>query len=443
MLLAARIVAPGRLGALALAVSVAYVVTILARGVAGEPIMTICPRLEGAELRRAERDAVMASLVVGCLLAAAIAPIVLAQSSVTEDFGWIALCIPAVLVQDALRHVAFARQRPGVALVSDCAWMVVQFGLLAGTIATHTETVHWIVACWGAGAAAGAVVGAIALRIPPFGSPRRWYHQSFSYSRWLVPQLGLSQVTDQANGLILLVVFGSAALGGFRAMQTFVRPAFIFMLAMQVLLVPGLTRRLVAHGHSDLMREARRMAVWVALIAVALVVPVVVAARPLSRIVLGQSYVRYSGFLLPFAVATVLSACAVLPNAGLRALQRGRPIFLVQLIASALAFVAVFGAAWFSTVYVAAWATTVFGIASAGLAWVALSRSEGVREARAASIESWSESPDGILHRLTQYCENVKASETTHFNVTIDLASHDGVRCDHARDRVDQSGIAR
>ena len=181
---------------------------------------------------------------------------------------------------------------------------------------THTATVHWLVTCWGAGAVAGVVVGAIALSLAPTGSPRRWHRTSNSYSRWLVPQLGLSQVGDQTNGLVLVAVFGSAALGGFRAMQTLIRPAFIFMLAMQALLVPGLTRRLMTHGGQGLVKEARRLAVWIGLVAFAVVVPVVIAAKPLSRSVLGPSYVRYSSFLLPFTVAALLNACAVLPNAG-------------------------------------------------------------------------------------------------------------------------------
>jgi O-antigen/teichoic acid export membrane protein len=210
----------------------------------------------------------------------------------------------------------------------------------------------------------------------------------------------------------MLAIFGSAALGGYQATQTFVRPVFIFMLAMQVLLVPGLTRRLVDRGAQDLMREARRLAIWIGIVAVALVIPVVVAARPLTRVVLGPAYVRYSGFLLPFAVASVLVACAVLPNAALRALQRGKRIFMVQLAASGVAFVAVLTAAWVSTVYVAVWATIAFGLVSAVLAWIALATAQGVRDQSTNSFTEWKDSPEGLLFRLTRFAERPKANRS-------------------------------
>jgi O-antigen/teichoic acid export membrane protein len=427
-LLAARIVAPGRLGALVLALSVAYMVTILARGVTGEPIMTLCPRLKGAELRHAERDAVATALLLGGFLAVAIAAVALAATNITQDFAWVAICIPAVLVQDALRYVGFARRRPDTALLSDITWMVVQFGLLAFFFGAHTATVHWILLCWGAGAFAGAVVGAIALSVPPSGSPRRWHRTSSSYSRWLVPQLGLSQVTDQTNGLVVVTIFGSAALGGFRAMQTFVRPAFIFMLAMQALLVPGLTRQLVSHGGQGLMKQARRLAIWIGLIALAAVIPVVIAARPLSREVLGPSYVRYSSLLLPFAVASVFHACAVLPNAGLRALQCGKRILLVQVVASGVTLICVLCAALFSTVYVTTWAMASLGLVSATIAWIALATAEGVRTpakppATVADAEQdpYRDSPDVILSRLERHV--LRRGDSTDTTADSDLTS--------------------
>ena len=379
-LIAARLASPARFGDVAVALSVAYMVTIIARGLTAEPMMTKCPRLSGPQLAAAERDALGMALLLGLSSGAAIAALSLIPASVTRDFAWVGLCMPAVLVQDALRYVGFSRRRPGTALISDAAWALVQFGMLGLLAGFHLLSVDWVIICWGAGALAGTVAGALALSVTSIGSARRWFRSTRSYSGWVLPQLGVSQATDQGSIWVIVAFFGSSALGGIRSMQIFVRPVFVFMLAVQALLVPSFTARLIAMGREGLLRQVRHLTLLVGGTALVIMTIMVLLARPLALHVFGPSYVHYSEFLLPFAVGSVFHACGVVPNAGLRALQTGRRILCVQLFASAVSVTAVICAALFSTVYVTAWAIASQGVASAGASWFALATARGVRE---------------------------------------------------------------
>lgn len=370
--LAARYADPSRFGDLVLALSIAYMTTILARGLTAEPVMTKCPRLVGTALRRAEEDAVAMALLVGVVAGAATASLTMLPTRSTRDFLWVGVCLPAVLVQDVLRYVGFARGRQEAALAADGGWAIVQFGVVGSLIAYHDVSIHWLVAAWGLGAAAGAVAGALALSIRSVGSALRWKRLTSSYSFWVLPQLALSQATDQGTTLVLVTVFGSADLGGIRAVQLFVRPVFVFMLAMQALLVPALTRRLLEQGRAGFFRQAKVLAAWISAVAVVVAIAAVLGGRELSRLVFGPSYVGYARFILPFAVGSVFHACSVLPGAGLRSLQRGKRILLVQVGSSAAALTAVITTAMVSTVYATAWATTVQGLSASLLGWVAL-----------------------------------------------------------------------
>lgn len=380
-LVAARLSVPARFGEVALALSITYMVTIIARGLTAEPMMTKCPRLTGHQLAAAERGALGMALLLGISTGSVIASLSLIRVGVTRDFVWAGLCMPAVLVQDALRYVGFSRRMPGIALVSDSAYAVVQFGMLGLLAALHSLTVDWVIVCWGAGAVAGTLVGGLAASVRRPSSPRWWFRETRSYSGWVLPQLGISQATDQGATLVILAFFGTSALGGIRSMQIFVRPVFVFILAVQALLVPSFTARLIAKGRKGLLGQVRRLSLLVGTTAVVAMTTMVLLKRPLALHVFGPSYVHYSNFLLPFAVGAVFHACSVVPGAGLRALQAGRRILCVQLFASAVSVTAVISTALFATVYMTAWAIASQGVASAAASWFALATARGIREA--------------------------------------------------------------
>jgi O-antigen/teichoic acid export membrane protein len=377
-LLAARIADPDRFGTLALALSVTFMVMILARGLTAEPIMTSCPRLDGAPLRAAERDAIALAAALGLLVGVGVAASSLIPVHATQDFAWVAACIPFILVQDALRYVGFARRRPQDALVMDVVWAVVQLGVTLALLAAGTLTLQGVIAGWGCGAAVSCVAGAAVLGLRRFGSPRRWLRTTRSYSAWVLPQLVVSQATDQGGSLLVAAVFGTATFGGFRAVQMFVRPAFVFMMAMQAVLVPSLTRRLVRSGAAEVMRVSTRLGAVIGGIALAGGIVVAAFATPFTRLVFGPAYAGYAGLLLPFAASSVFHSCSVVPSSALRAFQCGRRILLVQAAASVVAITCVGLAAATSTWYVAAWAGSTQGVIASIVGWIVLAKT--VRE---------------------------------------------------------------
>ena len=374
-LVAARLAGPERFGTIAIALSIAYTTMMFGRALVGEPLLATLANTTEDKRRDAERGALMTAFLIGTLVAVPVYAASALPWIALRDCWLVAFWLPSLLVQDASRYAGFSRLRPAISLTCDAAWAVIQFALMAILFATGTASGPGIVVAWGAGATAGAVVGIRVFGISAAGSAVRWLRRTRRYSLWLVPQLTLGQFTSQVTAFLIAGIFGTAALGGMRAMLTLSMPVFVLLTAAQALAVPTLTRLLEAAGQAQFIIRVRRWAIVITSAGVVIALAAVILANPLTRLLFGDRYLSYSTFILPFAVGAVFHASALLPASGLRALQDSRSMFVVQVIVSVTTVGAVLIAALLSTPYISVWAMTSQGLCSAALSWVAFKRS--------------------------------------------------------------------
>jgi O-antigen/teichoic acid export membrane protein len=374
-LVAARLAGPERFGTIAIALSVAYTTMMVGRALVGEPLLATLANTTEANRRDAERGALMTAFLIGTLVAIPVGVASALPWIALRDCWLVAFWLPSLLVQDSSRYAGFSRLRPAISLGCDAAWAVIQFGLVAILFATGTASGPGIVVAWGAGATAGAVVGIRVFGISAAGSTLRWLRRTRRYSLWLVPQLTLGQFTSQVTAFLIAGLFGTAALGGMRAMLTLSMPVFVLLTAAQALAVPTLTRLLETAGQAQFIIRVHRWAIGITSAGVVIALTAVILANPLTRLLFGDRYLSYSSFILPFAVGAVLHASALLPASGLRALQDSRSMFVVQVIVSVTTIGAVLIAALLFTPYISVWAMTSQGLCSAILSWVAFKRS--------------------------------------------------------------------
>src|SRR5207244_5003392 len=148
--------------------------------------------------------------------------------------------------------------------------------------ATGTASGPGVVVAWGAGATAGAVVGIRVFGISAARSALRWLRRPRRYSLWLVPQLTLGQFTSQVTAFLIAGLFGTAALGGMRAMLTLSMPVFVLLTAAQALAVPTLTRLLETAGQAQFIIRVRRWAIGITSAGVVIALTAVILANPLT-----------------------------------------------------------------------------------------------------------------------------------------------------------------
>lgn len=373
--MAARLAGPERFGTIAIALSVAYTTMMVGRALVGEPLLATLANISAEKRRDAERGALMTSLLIGFFVALPVAATSALPWEPLRDCWLVALWLPSLLVQDASRYAGFSRLRPAVSLTCDIAWAVVQFGLMAIFIEAGDPGGGRVLIAWGAGATAGSLVGLYVFRIGAIGSAWRWIRKTRRYSFWLVPQLTLGQLTTQLTTFLIAGVFGTAALGGMRAMVTLSMPVFVLLTAGQAMAVPTLTRLLHTHGRPLFITRVRRWGIYVVSLSLVIASAVAMLAEPLTRLLFGNAYLQYAAFIWPFAFGAVLHACALLPASALRALQDSRSVLAVQVLVSLTTATTVLSAALLSTPYVTAWAMGSQGLSAAVLTWVAFKRS--------------------------------------------------------------------
>ena len=370
-LIAARMTTPAHFGAIALALTIAYMSLIIGRALVGEPMLARVAHRGGYAV---ETTAMRTAALIGVIAAVLVALASLIPWPPLAACWLVAPWLPSLVVQDTARYAAFARQRPDIALASDLSWAVIQATVITTALLLGSHDVLWVISAWGAGATAGAILGCWRLRLSLAGSSRTWLAHTRRYSGWLAPQLIIGQLTTLAVNLIVAVFFGTSAVGALRAMVTLSMPIFVVLTAAQALVVPGLVAALDQLGTQEFLRLVRRWSTVITIGGTVVAVGCILLSRPLTLVLFGHRYLAYSSFVVPFAVGAALHAAALLPSSGLRAMRDARSLFLVQIVVTPLLIIAVLLASTLLTPYATAWAMTSQGLTTAAFSWFAFSR---------------------------------------------------------------------
>jgi O-antigen/teichoic acid export membrane protein len=299
--------------------------------------------------------AVMLSILLGCVVGSAyvlIGHLVRGSAYGLAVFGpW----IPAAMLQDQWRYLSFKEGRGRHAALNDATWAVAMSAALP--LGLIFRTVGWQVAVWGVGAAAGAIVGFVQLRVRPgtvTETIRWWRRDAWRLAKWL----GLDRIATMAGGqgaiLLLAAILRSADLGGLRAVQSVFAPLTLIGPAV---VLPGLPAVRVAQAKS--LRAGKRTAGRLSVIAVGLAVGYVVLLAPVRRTALGAvfgaAFERYAYLLFPVAVAQVAISLGAGPVLLLKARMRMQELVLGSFLGSAAGLIGAWllgsayglgGAAW-------------------------------------------------------------------------------------------------
>ena len=328
-LVVARSLTSDEFGAFSLATTVAVLVLLLFRSLYGEPFLLRIERL-GLERNRGRRHALASSLHFA-LPIAVVTVVVAAVLHGTTRTSLVAmgLLLIAVVAQDCVRYIAFALQRPMVAVVADATWLVSTLALLLVLVGVDQLTAATATAAWAAGAAPGAVAGAVMLRA---GLSFR----SGGVHRITRP-LGLhfAAQTLAMQGASLVAFFGLGALVGLdaaasiRGVQLLYAPLNVLFLGAATVLLPHMRGR-------DLL-EVRRTA-YIASGALTVVCGVLtglllILPASIGEALLGSTWNGVKPLILIFGAFMATQTLAAGPTSGLKVLEANRLLTLTRVVA--------------------------------------------------------------------------------------------------------------
>jgi len=165
--------------------------------------------------------------------------LVLLATPLEASWGVFFLALPFLLLQDALRYVAFLSKRPGRAVLLDTVWLVVMAVAAALSLTGVMTGTASIIASWGLGALVSVLVGLAVFRLKPERLPLRTHMKSvWPVSGPLIGDFGLSSASSQILVFMLPLVAGTALLGSLKAAQVANGPLHIATAAAAVICLP-------------------------------------------------------------------------------------------------------------------------------------------------------------------------------------------------------------
>jgi len=308
-------------GAFSIALTTYLLVLGASRSVCTDPLV-VRYSVEGTPGRR---DAIKASsgaalafsvpAAVGCALVG-----IATSGPLRVSMLALALSLPGLLVQDAMRFVFFARGRPARAAANDLVWACGQaIGFTALLLFTEPSPTTLLLA-WGLSATLAALVGPVQARLCP--SPQRvlgWFRDQADLSgRYLLDFFALAgQVHLLLYGLGF--VAGLRAFGAFRAAQLLLGPLNTLFFAAASAAVPE-GARVRADAGGSLYRMVRNLAIVLPVLALVWVGLLTLLTDRQGFAILGDSWPGAEDLILLIGLMTAVTGVTAAANSGLRAL---------------------------------------------------------------------------------------------------------------------------
>ncbi|MGE3795538.1 MAG: hypothetical protein AB7I38_16665 [Dehalococcoidia bacterium] len=356
--LVARTGGPDALGAFSIAFLAWLAIMGANRALVAEP-MIIAGRPEGAE---SDPDRGLPSaLLVGGLAAAALVLIGgglhafgVPQTALLALAPW----IPSLLAQDYFRWMAFRLQRPQQALISDVVFIAVQAAVTWGLFMFGQLNVGALIAAWGIGATAGAVVGFAICgerkRVLRNGAVH--LRELWCRSRWLLAEFATSFVATQGYLILLPILLSTSEFGLYRAGASLITPvALLFTVALNVGL-PESVRRLRADGPPGVRAHAARLTTVVVAVTIGYCGIIALIAPALLPFVYGDEFAEADIITLLTAISYAISSSYVGYCIALKAVGELQHLWTLRVLSAAASIV--------STVLLA----KSFGLVGAGYA---------------------------------------------------------------------------
>jgi len=339
--LAGRLLGSAGLGVVFLGFSMYLLALSAVRGLIMEPFVVATSAMNEKEQEAATRACTV--LVAGVGLAISLLMVLL--SFVIGDPLGRSLLIFApwtgvAIVQDHWRSVLFRDQRGRAAAINDTVWAV---GMVAMLPLAFTFRNDWVIAAtWGAGAAAGALLGVWQVKLKPSRPLRAiaWWRRELSYlGSWLAIQNVVFSAGAQLTVVLLAAELGARDLGGIRAVDVVFAP---MTLVGEAFSFPGVP--IIARALARSLAEARRWAWRLSAGATVLVGAYLAVVTPFSRLVLrhlfGPEFGIYTAIVIPVALGQLLRASSTGYSILLKADRRVHALTVGRGITTGLALVA-------------------------------------------------------------------------------------------------------
>lgn len=147
----------------------------------------------------------------------------------------LALCLPGLLLQDAVRYVSFGLKRPDIALASDGLWAVLATGGSIWLAVAQTPSVIGLVAVWAVSGFVAGVLGGVLLRtLPRLSSAGQWLHARRDLGWRFLLESFIARGQSQILLYVCGGVIGLAAAGYLRLAQSIYNPIHVAVSAYRV-----------------------------------------------------------------------------------------------------------------------------------------------------------------------------------------------------------------
>jgi O-antigen/teichoic acid export membrane protein len=367
---AARALSVEDFGAFSIVFTLGMLAVGVTRALATEPLLVRFSASTEDEARAATRSAVGSVAVLGlCIGGLFLVAGWAVGSALGRAMTVMSLGCAAVVVQDAWRLAAFTLARPGVALVNDLVWIAV---LLAG-LAIHASAgplgLVGVVVVWSAASAAGALLGALHLRLAPrVGDAFWWLRRRLDLGgRFCLDYLAAGGVA-YVTLLILAAMVGFDGAAAVRGVQTIFGPVNVAFTGAVMVVVPE-GARLLARGDSRFTGLVRTVGVVLTGGATVWLALALVAPEAVGTALLGESWDDARDLLPLMGIGLVAGGTAGAAFIGLRCLADARRTLATRLaLVPMLLVVPVLATLAWSTEGFAV-GTSVCGVVAAGVWW--------------------------------------------------------------------------
>jgi FkbM family methyltransferase len=373
-LLAGRVLGPSGLGSIFVGFACYLLALGFQRALITDPLVTSSAALDG-DRRRLETGSALTFCMLGALVASAL--VAATGAAVPGGVGrglllFAPFLIPALL-QDFWRVVLFRDGRGAAGASNDALWLLVM-GAFA-PLAVLSGAGWAIVACWGAGAAAGAFAGVLQTSARP-ERPRAalawWRAKAWPLGRWLGAEGILWAVASYGTIFMLAGLVGARGLGGLRAVQSLFAPLALLAPAVSLPGLPALSRELGSSAGAA-RRLAVRLALGVGGVAVAYASLLVLGGDTALRVVFGVPFAGFADLVWPLGAAQILAVSPVGFVLLLKAQRRGPALVLARTVGLVASFGTVWALAAIAGLRGAAWGLAVGALVGAfALTWLAI-----------------------------------------------------------------------
>jgi O-antigen/teichoic acid export membrane protein len=347
-LVAGRLLGASGLGVIAIGFSAYLIVLGFHRALVSEPLIVVSVTDAEAE-RRATRSSISATAGLGLASAVIVALVGLwIGGPIGRGLLIFAPWVLPALLQDLWRMLLFRGEKGGAATANDAIWLITMAALLT---TSHGFRADWtIVACWGLGATASAIVGFAQLRLRA-GRPRTSWNwlirEAWPVGRWFATEGIVYTAASQGVVFLLAALIDTAAAGGLRSVQVIFAPLSLLGPAAALPGLPLLSKA-IRESHATAWILAFKLSIVLFLLTAGYLVATSVNGSELLAAVFGDDFLKYRELILPVGVHQLVLAAGGGYYLLLKAHRGGKWILLSRTLSSLVTVALV---AWMSLRY--------------------------------------------------------------------------------------------